>query len=120
VDGNDVVAVYQATREAVTTMRNGSGPHFLECRTYRWHKHFLSNALHDMRPAEEVDAWKERCPVSTFEAALLKKRALTKASQEAIKIRILVQVEAAVQYAVESPYPQLGAALEDVYSSERK
>jgi acetoin:2,6-dichlorophenolindophenol oxidoreductase subunit alpha len=120
VDGNDVTAVYKATRDAVTAMRNGSGPHFLECRTYRWHKHFLSNALHDMRPAEEVEAWKKRCPVSTFEAALLKKKALTKASEEAIRNRILAQVEAAVQYAAESPYPQLGDALEDVYSPERK
>lgn len=117
VDGNDVVAVYQAAREAVAAMRKGSGPRFLECRTYRWHKHYISNSLRDERPTEEIEAWKKRCPVARFEAGLLKSGDLTHAERKGIEDRVQVKVEEALRYAVESPYPQPEDALEDVYSA---
>ncbi len=49
----------------------GRRPSFLECRTYRWHKHFLSDHLEDLRPGEELVAWKKRCPVLAFEVKWL-------------------------------------------------
>ena len=117
VDGNDVMAVYQAAQEAVTAMRKGSGPRFLECRTYRWHKHYISNFLRDLRPTEELEAWKRRCPVATFEAELLRCGTLTKEARKAIEDRVLARVEEAVRYALNSPYPQPQDVLEDVYSA---
>jgi TPP-dependent pyruvate/acetoin dehydrogenase alpha subunit len=117
VDGNDVVAVYQAAHNALARTRVGEGPSFLECRTYRWHKHFLSTYLADLRPSEELEAWKKRCPVTTFTAKLLDSGVLTSAEMKAIEDRIMDQIEAAVRFAVESPYPQPQDALEDVYSA---
>lgn len=117
VDGNDVIAVYQAAREAVNDMRNGGGPHFLECKTYRWHKHFLSDIAPDRRPPSEVAAWKKKCPISMFEKKMLQNRTLTDSELKSINDEIIIRVEEAVKFAYDSPYPQPEDALEDVYSA---
>jgi TPP-dependent pyruvate/acetoin dehydrogenase alpha subunit len=117
VDGNDVIAVYEAAREAINKMRNGEGPHFLECKTYRWHKHFLSEVVADRRPPSEIEAWKKKCPISTFEKKALETGILAKEDINSINEKILSQVEEAVRFAFESPYPQPEDALEDVYST---
>jgi TPP-dependent pyruvate/acetoin dehydrogenase alpha subunit len=117
VDGNDVIAVYQAAQEAVAEVRKGTGPYFLEFKTYRWHKHFLSDYLLDLRPVEEIEAWKKKCPILAFEARLLKNGILTQSALNTINDKIMSQIEGAVRYALESPYPQPEDALEDVYSA---
>ena len=117
IHGNDVEAVYRAAEEAVDMLRRGEGPYFLECETYRWHKHFLSDALEDLRPREEIEAWAKKCPVAAFEARLLGQNILTRLDIESTNERILSQVEEAHRYAIESPYPQPEDALEDVYST---
>lgn len=119
IDGNDVVAVFEAALGAVAEIRKGSGPYFLECKTYRWHRHFLSSTggMVDLRPPEELEAWKKKCPVAAFEARLLEDGTLTKDRQRAIADKILARVEEAVRYAVDSPFPQPWDALEDVYSA---
>ena len=116
VDGNDVIAVYQAAKEAVERLRKGDGPYFLECRTYRWHKHFLSHTLEDLRPREEVEAWKKKCPVKTFEAKLIEQGILAAAEIAAIDDGIKAQVEEAHRFALASPYPLPEDALENIYS----
>jgi len=117
VDGNNVEQVYQAAGEAIARLRKGDGPYFLECTTYRWYKHFLSEALVDLRPPKEIEAWKKRCPVTTFEAKLLKRNILTPAKIRSINQKILDKVEEAITYAVNSPYPRPQDALQDVYST---
>jgi acetoin:2,6-dichlorophenolindophenol oxidoreductase subunit alpha len=117
VDGNDVTAVYIAARRAVNKMRNGEGPYFLECKTYRWHKHFLSEIAPDRRPLSEIEAWKKKCPISTFERKALEKGILTEADIKSINESILSEVEEAVKFAYDSAYPQPEDALEDVYSA---
>jgi TPP-dependent pyruvate/acetoin dehydrogenase alpha subunit len=116
VYGNDVELVYTAAAEAVDYLRNGEGPYFLEFQTYRWHKHYLSNVLADLRPSEELEDWKKKCPVTYYENKLLKDKVLTKSAIKAIKDKILAEVEAAHQFAVDSPFPAPQDALEDVYS----
>jgi TPP-dependent pyruvate/acetoin dehydrogenase alpha subunit len=116
IHGNDVEAVYQAAEEAVGMLRRGEGPYFLECETYRWHKHYLSDELEDRRPREEIEAWAERCPLSAFEARLLGQNLLTRSDIERINKDVLMRVEEAHEYALESPYPEPEDALEDVYS----
>jgi TPP-dependent pyruvate/acetoin dehydrogenase alpha subunit len=116
VDGNDVEAVYAAAGEAVAMLRGGQGPYFLECRTYRWHKHFLSDHLEDWRPEEELVAWKKRCPVLAFEVRGLADCTLTTADVERIDAEIMAEVEFAHQFALDSPYPEPQDALDDVYS----
>ncbi len=116
IHGNDVEAVYRAAEEAVGMLRSGQGPYFLECETYRWHKHFLSDVLEDRRPKEEMETWAKRCPIAAFEARLLEQDVLTCPDIERINEEILSQVEVAYQFAIESPYPEPQDALEDVYS----
>ncbi len=63
VDGNDVLAVYEAAAEAVERARGGDGPTLLECRTYRTRPHAEGMGDYTYRTREEVEAWKERCPI---------------------------------------------------------
>jgi acetoin:2,6-dichlorophenolindophenol oxidoreductase subunit alpha len=117
IHGNDVEAVYRAVEEAIGMLRAGEGPYFLECETYRWHKHFLSEWLEDLRPCEEIKAWAERCPVAAFEGRLVRQGVLTRDEVRQIDAEVLARVEEAHSYAVESPFPDPEDALEDVYSA---
>ena len=64
VDGNDVLAVYQAAGEAVDRARSGDGPTLLECRTYRTRPHAEGMGDYTYRTRDEVEAWKTRCPIA--------------------------------------------------------
>jgi len=116
VDGNDVVAVYEVVKELVARTRAGGGPVLLECKTYRWHGHFEGTYLPDVRPAEEIEAWKKKCPVARMERRLLEAGILTRQEIEAMDKQILAQIEDAIKYALESPLPDPEEALEDVFS----
>ena len=116
VDGNDVEAVYTAAGEAIASLRRGEGPYFLECKTYRWYKHFLSKELEDLRPEDEVQAWKERCPVKTYETVLDERGYLTPARLKSIQGKTQKKIEEAYDFALASPYPAPEDALQDVYS----
>jgi acetoin:2,6-dichlorophenolindophenol oxidoreductase subunit alpha len=117
IDGNDVELVYRAAGEAVARLRKGNGPYFLECKTYRWHKHFLSHVLEDLRPQKELEAWKKKCPIAAFENKLLKSKALTPAKIKSINAGIMKKVEEAHAFALDSPFPRPKDALQDVYST---
>lgn len=116
VNGNDVEQVYQAAEEAVARLRKGNGPFFLECKTYRWHKHFLSDALPDLRPRKELEAWKKKCPVKAYEKKLLQLNVLTPSKIKALNDKILKKVEEANAYALASPFPKPQDALQDIFS----
>jgi acetoin:2,6-dichlorophenolindophenol oxidoreductase subunit alpha len=116
VDGNDVVAVNEITRELVDRMRKGGGPVLLECKTYRWHTHFELTPFPDPRTEEELESWMKRCPVAAMEKRLLTDKILTGNDLKDINISILKKIDAAVKYAEESPLPDPEEALEDVYS----
>lgn len=115
VDGNDVIAVYEATTKARARCLAGEGPTLLECKTYRWRGH--GEADHQTyQPKEEIAAWMVRCPVDKLQKELLREsliseNALAKAEEEANEI-----VENAVRFAEESPWPIPEEALEDVFA----
>src|SRR5690606_22256316 len=69
VDGNDVLAVHEAARQAVARARAGEGPTLLETRTYRWRGHSKSDA-NRYRTRDEIEAWRQRCPIRRFEDQL--------------------------------------------------
>ncbi len=116
VDGNDVVAVYKSAEMAVKSVRSGGGPRFLEFRTYRWRHHFEGGYFPDLRPQDEVEAWKEKCPIKRFEQKLLGDGILSCQEQEAINLQVLARIEDAFKYAMESPFPDPEDALTGVYS----
>ncbi len=116
VDGNDVLGVYEIAGEAVAAARSGAGPRLLEFKTYRWRHHFEGGYFPDLRPKDEVEAWKEKCPIKRFEQRLLADGVLNREGQEAINRDVLARIEDAVTYARESPFPDPEEALEGVYS----
>jgi TPP-dependent pyruvate/acetoin dehydrogenase alpha subunit len=117
LDGNDVIAVYTAAHDAVARARAGNGPSLLECKTYRWHSHFEANTIPDLRPLEEIEAWKDKCPLANFELKLLEQGVLTMQEVEMYNRQVQMQVDDAVDFAVRSPLPDPESALEDVFST---
>lgn len=116
IDGNDVVGVSETAGELIAGARKGGGPAFLECRTYRWRNHFEIDMFPDLRPPEEIEDWKKKCPVARLQKTMLAEGMLTESDLEKIDNEVMLQIEEAVRYALDSPFPALEAALEDVYS----
>ncbi|MEM2936350.1 MAG: thiamine pyrophosphate-dependent dehydrogenase E1 component subunit alpha, partial [Candidatus Bathyarchaeia archaeon] len=114
VDGNDVLAVREAAEEAVERARKGGGPTLLECKTYRHKGHSRVDPA-KYRPREEVEAWLARDPIKRFRERLLQMQILTEADFQRIEWEVAAEVNEAVKFAMESPYPKPEEALEDVY-----
>jgi len=115
VDGNDVMAVYEAASEAVSRARQGKGPTLLECKTYRVRGHFEGDAM-AYRDPEEAKEWMAKDPIERFQDKLLEKGILTLKDQEKIKSAIEKELEEAVRFADESPFPDPGELTTDVYT----
>lgn len=115
VDGNDVVTVYEAAQKAVERARRGEGPTLIECKTYRQKGHSRWDPA-AYRPKEEVADWLERDPVRRFRKKLLEDEYLSEAEAAKMEKEAADAVEAAVQFAVDSPNPAAEEALEDVYA----
>lgn len=98
VDGNDVVAVYTAAREAAERARSGQGPTLLECVTYRIRGHARFEAS-GYREAAEVEAWKKLDPIQRLRQALLDQEFATAAALDEIQARAEEDIEAAVRFA---------------------
>ncbi len=114
VDGNDVVAVYEAVQIAVEKARNGDGPSLIETKTYRMHGHFEGDPQ-TYKPAEEVEEWKEKDPIDMFRKRLAEMKVMTEQDAEKIDTEIAGEIEEAVKFAKESPFPAPEEALEDVF-----
>lgn len=115
VDGNDVLAVYEAAREAVKRAREGAGPTLIECKTYRWRGHFEGDPT-VYRPKEEVEEWMERDPIPRLARYILDNNIATEEELKEIEENIIRELEEAVKFAEESPYPEETSAVEDVYT----
>jgi len=116
VDGNDVVAVHEEARRAIQRARDGGGPTLLECKTYRWRGHHEGDPGRGSlyRPREEIDAWRQRCPIARLRRRLVKEGRLTDEEAARIDAEAGSEAEAAVAFASESAWPEPEEALEDV------
>lgn len=117
VDGNDVMAVYEAVGEAIKRARAGQGPSIVECKTYRHRGHFEGDPT-VYRPKEELEAWLKKDPIPRFETSLLEMSVLTKDDIARIKKEVSDKVEEAVKFAEESPFPDISELMQDVYTGE--
>jgi TPP-dependent pyruvate/acetoin dehydrogenase alpha subunit len=115
IDGNDVLAVYETTREAVARARRGEGPTLIEGKTYRLRPHSERGGKED-RPPEEVARWWEKCPIKRMKEKLLERRVLDNAGLEKVELECKEVIDRAVKFAEESPYPRPEEALEEVYA----
>jgi len=115
VDGNDVLAVYETTQKIVERARKGEGPTLIECKTYRHKGHSRVDPA-KYRPKEEVEEWLAKDPIKCFKEKLLKTNTLTESEIQQIEKEVSDEIEEAVKFAMESPYPAPEEALEDVYA----
>ena len=115
VDGNDVLAVYEAAREAVERARRGEGPTLIECKTYRHKGHSRVDPA-KYRPKEEVEEWLRKDPIKRLREKLLQTNVLAEEEIQRVEEEVSAEIEEAVKFAVESPYPAPEEALEDVYA----
>ena len=117
VDGNDVLEVDAATREAVARARRGDGPTLLECKTYRWHFHAMRAAPPpETRPADEIDAWKARDPIALLERHVLGRGLLSPDEISEMRKRVQADLDAAVAFAEQSPFPDPKDLLVDMFA----
>ena len=98
VDGMDVLAVEEAAKRAIESVRAGGGPHFLEFRTYRFRAHSMFDA-ELYRERGEVEQWKERDPIELFRSQLTDERVLTDERWQMMEDEVASEIEAAVAYA---------------------
>lgn len=112
---NDVLEIYEEAGKAVERARKGEGPTLLEVRCDRWYGHYVGDAQ-KYRGKERVEAAMKKDCVADFEAELLKGKVLKKEDIEKIHADIATEVEAAVTFARECPYPDVSEMLEGLYA----
>jgi pyruvate dehydrogenase E1 component alpha subunit len=117
VDGMNVEAIHEAVSEAAARARRGDGPTFLEFRTYRFKGHSMSDPQ-KYRTKEEVEEYKDRDPIEQVLGTIRDHSILSEAELEAIVKKVKMQVEDAVKFAEESPWPEGMDAFKDVYVQE--
>ncbi|MGA2110973.1 MAG: thiamine pyrophosphate-dependent dehydrogenase E1 component subunit alpha [Anaerolineales bacterium] len=106
VDGNDVFSVLEAMKQAVDRARRGGGPTLIEAKTYRPVPHSSDDDDRSYRSREEVEKWKKRDPLNSFQTLLLQRGTLTSEALAEFESRAKAQVEEAVSFAEQAPYPE--------------
>jgi len=106
VDGNDILAVYKATKDALKKAYSGKGPTLIECVTYRIESHSTSDDETVYRPKSEVEKWRKRDPIERFEKFLVKKKILDKKKIDKIREDAKKRVSKAVEEYEAEPKPK--------------
>ncbi len=115
VDGNDVAAVYQVAGEAITRARSGNGPTLIECKTYRTRPHAEGMGDFTYRSRDDVEQWKQRCPIASLRGHLLRDKAASEEELDAIDGEVRAQADDARRFAEERPWPAAESATSHVY-----
>jgi len=117
-DGNDAVSVYDTAKKAVEYMRSSGMPAFVEFLTYRWLEHCGTNEDKNMgyRSETEINEWKSRCPIERLERTILDIKGPMREELKKIELKITQDIEEAVRYAKESPFPEKSTLYNYIYS----
>jgi pyruvate dehydrogenase E1 component alpha subunit len=118
IDGNDVEAVYGATAVAAAKGRSGGGATFLECITYRWDGHFGGDPGTGYRSKEEIEAWKQKCPIKRFKEKLIQDGELTEQEFEKMSADVYADLDEVAQRAEAAPLPKKEVDLSSIYATE--
>jgi pyruvate dehydrogenase E1 component alpha subunit len=114
VDGNDVLAVFDAAERAIERARAGEGPSLLELKTYRVRS--FAEGWADLRDPQEIETWKRRDPIDAYRRRLLERGILTDELVASIEDEARKEMQAAQVFADQSPFPAPEAAHEDLYA----
>jgi TPP-dependent pyruvate/acetoin dehydrogenase alpha subunit len=114
-DGNDLVAVCEAMAEAIERARSGGGPTLIEFSTFRIAPHHTGDPC-VYRTKEEVDRWKQKDPIKKCKAVLLKAKILTEEMDQKVYSDAQKEIEEAIRFMEESPFPDPEDALTGVYA----
>ena len=114
VDGNDVFAIYEATQRAAEHARAGLGPYLIECKTFRMTGHSAHDPG-DYVPKHLWEEWAQRDPIRRLKQRMMENGWAGQAELDQTQARILQEVDGAVQWAENSPFPEASALLENVY-----
>jgi pyruvate dehydrogenase E1 component alpha subunit len=120
VDGQDAIAMYEVVSEAVARARASQGPSLIEGRTYRYLDHSLGLSRivrAPYRTEEEVEVWKQRDPIVIHQQQLLSHGIATQMEIDHIDAQVLQEIEAAVEFARQSPYPDPAELFEDLFAN---
>lgn len=115
IDGNDVLAVYEMMKKASDHARSNQGPIFVEMETYRYFGHSKSDR-NLYRTKEEIEAWEAKDPIKRFEALLVDAKVIPQKEIKAIKDEMDQIIQSAVEYAEQSPEPDVSDVMEWVYA----
>jgi pyruvate dehydrogenase E1 component alpha subunit len=117
VDGQDVEAVFEATRGLVDRARAGEGPSFLECMTYRYYGHHVGDVNREYRSRDEERQWmSQRDPLRTLKQRLIEGGLAEAAVFERIEREVQEEVRAGVEFALAAPYPEAEEVADHVYA----
>ncbi len=117
VDGQDIVAVFLAVRQAIERARKESKMTIVEAKTYRWYGHSKSDPC-EYRTKDEEKAWHDRDPIIVLSNRLLGDKLCTQAQLDQIKDKAFKTIEAATKFGVDSPWPNPADVAKDVYVEE--
>ena len=122
VDGNNVLEVYEASKEAVASCRAHEGPVFMECVTYRLRGHVgpddnIQGSHTDIRPQAEVEKWRKKDPIDTFKKYLTNDHGVSETELNQIDKDVAREIEAAHTFTKNSPYPPPEELTRYVYES---
>ena len=115
IDGNDVEAVWRASKTAVERARRGEGPTLIECKTMRMRGHAIQDPGTYV-PEKLLEEWRARDPIDRLEAKLLEEGTLTDGDREALGRRIAEEIDAAVEWAEASPWPDPATQRDGVFA----
>jgi pyruvate dehydrogenase E1 component alpha subunit len=118
VDGNDVEAVYKATQAAAAKARAGAGATLLECITYRWDGHFGGDPGTAYRSKEEIESWKQRCPIKRLKEELIQAGHLNEQQFETMAKDVYAELELVAKRAEAAPLPKKEADLGSIYAKD--
>lgn len=116
VDGTDLFAVYEAANEAIARARRGEGPTLLECKAFRYYGHFQGDNM-SYFTEEEIAANRARDPIEKFKKRVLERGLMTEQELAEIDAWAKKEVDEAIKFAEESPYPAIEEVYTDVYVS---
>ena len=115
IDGMDLMEVREATSEALRRVRAGNGPVFIEAMTYRYRGHSMADPV-KYRESSEVEEWRINDPIDRFKAVALEEGLITPAEIEQIQKEVAETIAEAIDYAKQSPFPDVDSIYDNVYA----